>query len=279
MAKDANKKKKAHLSDLFNIGEKTVVTDISGNEYPIWLARPTALQQEDAREKANGKMARFKREAKDKDSDKYIALQVAVDELDHKGLVDQRCLHNESELREQSVNEVLYGEFGDDWSTDDVYFSLITAIQNRYAEIDKFNESMSEGGSDERIDLDEDDELNGLQEQQDNFTRQTSDRFEELMDSERIKHDVKTDEDLRVDLISLALELEAKMSWYETYQVRMLYYACRYPDDTAKFYFKDPESVLEMPSYIRTQLYQSYELMDRGSDDLKNSLSLLSSSA
>jgi hypothetical protein len=59
----------------------------------------------------------------------------------------------------------------------------------------------------------------------------------------------------------------------------MLYYACRYPDDKKKMYFGDPSEVLEIPDYIRKQLFEAYERLEAGSDDVKNSLSLPSSSA
>lgn len=267
----------AHLSSLFTIGTEVTVKDVDGNEYTMWLARPSSVQQEEARERANAKMARYKYEVRDKEGDRYLAIAVALDRLSHDELTDHRVAHQESDLREQAINEVLYGEFGSDWSTDDAYYALIQAITDRFDEISKYNESMRESGSGDRIDLDSDEELNRLVERQDQFTAETESRFQELLEQERAKHRDKTVDELREEVINLTIDLESKMAWYETYQIRMLYYAVRYIDDHKKFYFESSDDVLEIPSYIRQQLYQSYELLDAGSGDLKNSLSLLRS--
>lgn len=278
MSAGANAKKAAvkqpHLSDLFRAGEEVTVVGNDETEYTIWVVRPSSLQQDESREKANGKMARMKLAAMDKESDRYVSLKLSFAEItDHGELIDSRLQYEETDARDLSFNEVLYEE-DSKWSKDDKYLGLIAAITTRYSEILKYNEQMKEAGSDECIVEDSDKELADLLEEQEVFRAEVDVRLKVHISEERELLEQKTDEELREELMDLALDLEARMMWYEAFKTRMLFYACRYNDDRKKFYFDSADDVFEVPDYVRTQLYRAYERVEQGSDDLKNLLSL-----
>jgi hypothetical protein len=283
MAKNANAKKAAnqkrpHLSSLFKVGEVVVVADSDGNEYRIFVRRPSPTQMEEAREYANGKMGRYKRSARDEESDSFIALSESLENQEREDLMTSRAIFDAPELREQAFNEVLYDEdIGDDWETDDRYISTLAAVSSRLADIATYNKEMEESGADDRIDEEEDEQLTEVMVDYDLFQGQVEERSDELLVEKKASRGDMTDEQLREDIMKVTNDLESKMLWYEAYQVKMLYYACRYPDEKKKLYFADPGDVLEIPQYIRAQLYQAYERIEAGSDDLKNSLSLPSS--
>jgi hypothetical protein len=285
MAKNANAKKAAnekrpHLSDLFKVGELVTVVDSDDNEYQIYVRRPSPTQLEEAREHANGKMGRYKRAARDESSDTRIALEESLEDQDRDELISSRAIFDGPEIRDIAFNEVLYDEdLGEDWETDDRYIGVLTAVTTRMGEIEKYNTEMKEADADDRIDEDEDAQLKELLVEYDLFQSQVLERSEVLLKAKIEERGDKTDEQLREDIINVTIDLESKMMWYEAYQVQMLYYACRYPDNKRSLYFTEPSEVLEIPQYIRSQLYDAYERLEAGSDDVKNSLSLPSSSA
>lgn len=274
-------KPRAHLSDLFKAGKEVTVTDHNDVEYVLWLQRPTATQQDEARDAANTKSLRLKMQYKERDGDRYLVLASTMDEMtDHEELVTTRARYEEGEFHNQAFNEVLYADDrGSDWSTDDKYLSLISAISDRWDEIAKYNTQMDEADSDDRILPEDDDQLQELLDQQQVFSNEVEERVGELAEVERKKHINKPDAQLRNEIVKESIETESKLYWYETYQVRMLYYACRSTDDHKKFYFDQSDDLLNLPTHIRQELYLQYEELEKGSEDVKNSLSLPTSSA
>lgn len=274
-------KPKAHLSDLFKVGKVVTVTDADDVEYVLWLQRPTATQQDEARDAANTRALRLKMQYKERDGDRYLVLAATMDEMtDHDELVTTRSRYNEGELRSQAFNEVLYSEdHGQDWNTDDRYLSLIKAISDRWDELAKYNTQMEEAESDDRILPEDDDQLQELLDTQKEFSDEVGKRTEELVGEEKAKHINKPDAQLRNEIVKESIETESKLFWYETYQVKMLYYACRTTEDHGKFYFDKSDDLLNLPSHIRQELYLQYEELEKGSEELKNSLSLPISSA
>jgi hypothetical protein len=267
----------AHLSDLFRKGEEVTIIDDSEIEYKIWVVRPSSLQQEESREKANGKMARMKLAALNKEGDRYVSIKLSFAEVtDRDALVDMRLQYEENDARDLAFNEVLFAE-DSEWAKDDKYMGLVTAITARHGDIAKYNKEMMDADSEDRIDETEDEELLALEKEQAKFRLEVDDRLKELIDGERELLIDKTEDELRDELMDLALDLEARMMWYEAFKNRMLYYACRYNDDRPKFYFSNVDDVLEVPEYARSQLYRAYERVEQGSEDLKNLLSLPSS--
>jgi len=273
-------KPRAHLSDLFRAGEELTITDANDVKYVLWMQRPTAVQQEEAREAANVRALRLRMQYKERDGDRYLVLHQTMEDMtDHEMLVETRSKYNEGDLRTQAFNEVMYDEdHGEDWKKDDRYVSLLSALSGRWDEIAKYNTQMEEADSQERILPEEDEQLQELLAQQEKFGDQVNVRVAELVAEEMEKHINKPDAQLRNEIVKESIEVESRVYWYETHQIRMLYYACRSPDDHDKFYFDVPDDVLNLPSHIRQDLYNAYDELERGSEDVKNSLSLPSSS-
>jgi hypothetical protein len=270
---------RAHLSDLFKTGRDVTIADNAGTDYLLWMVRPTATQQDEAREAANGRMLRLKLEYDEKDSNRYLTLKQTMEEIDDKDeLLDLRSRYKEADLRSQAFNEVLFSEdFGTDWQEDNRYLGLLDAISTRWEEIQRFNDEMEEAEADDRILPEEDEQLTELLKKQEDFQKEQASRLEELIEEEKANHVNKPLAQLRNEIVKESIDTEARLYWYETYQVRMLYYACRDPEEHGHLYFEKSEDVLELPQYIRQELYRQYEELERGSEELKNSLSLPSS--
>ncbi len=276
---EAETKPRTHLSDLFKSGKELTVTDGDGIEYVLWIQRPTATQQDEARDAANTRALRLKMQYKAKDGDRYLVLADTMDSMtDHDELVSTRAKYNEGDFRNQAFNEVLYDEErGTDWNKDGKYLALIGAISDRWDEISRYNEQMIEAESDDRLQPEDDEQLQTLLDEQQEFSDEVNERVEELSEEEQLKHVNKPDAQLRNEIVKESIEVEAKLFWYETFQIKMLYFACRKTEDNDLFYFSEPEDVLNLPSHIRQDLYNAYEELERGSEEVKNSLSLPSS--
>lgn len=271
---------RAHLSDLFKVGTEVTIESSEGEGYPLWVQRPTAVQQDEAREAANARMIRIKQQYDNKKGDRYETLSQTMKEIeDLEALLDMRVQYKSATIREQAFNEVLYEDEGTDWQLDNRYLSLITAITDRWDEITRYNEEMEKGGSEDRILPEKDQDLQELMSKQEEFQAEVTERVEELTATERKLHENKPIAQLRNEVVKESIETEARLYWYETYQTRMLHYACRQLDDHDLFYFSLPEDVMELPAYIRQELYQAYEALERSSEEVKNSLSLPSSLA
>ena len=277
---ETDTKGRAHLSDLFKVGKEVVVEDSEGEEYPLWVQRPTALQQDEAREAANARMIRIKQQYDKKEGDRYVTLAQTMSEVeDLETLLDMRVQYKGAALREQAFQEILYGEKGSDWQLDNKYLSIITAITDRWDEIARYNQQMEEGGAPDRIRGEEDEQMRDLMDKQEEFQAEVKERIEELTEEETKLHKNKPLAQLRNEVVKESIETEARLYWYETYQIQMLHYACRELDDHELFYFASAEDVLELPTYIRQSLYREYEELERGSEEVKNSLSLPNSLA
>ena len=276
--------KTPHLEDLFRKGTVVTITDSDDVEYRILVRRPGPNQHDAVLEAANGKMAKYTIQYEKKEGSSYEALSALVLGYEHDQLLDERLKYVESELREQAFNEVMYDEkIGSRWSRGDdedesviVYVDILTAITDRWAEITRFNDEVE---ADDRIQIEDDEELNRLNEVQEKFQGEVDERAEELMAVERARHANKPDAQLRNEIVKSGIEVEGKLHWYQEYQVRLLYYACRDSENEDDLYFSDPYSILELPTYIKDKLYAAYQELETGSEQLKNSLSLPISSA
>ena len=277
--------KTPHLEDLFRKGTVVTITDSDDVEYEIFVRRPGPNQHNAVLEAANGKMAKYTIQYEKKEGGSYEALHALVLSYEHDQLLDERLKYIESELREQAFNEVMYDEkIGSKWSQgeddDDesivVYVDILTAITDRWEEITRFNDEVE---ADDRIQPDDDEELNRLNEVQEKFQGEVDERTNELVAVERTRHQNKPDAQLRNEIVKSGIDVEGKLHWYQEYQVRLLYYACRDPENKDDLYFSDPYSVLELPTYIKDRLYAAYQELETGSEQLKNSLSLPISSA
>lgn len=270
--------KRPHLEDLFNKGETITITDSEGTEYEIFVRRPTSNQQQVALDAANAKMASYTIQYENKEGPRYDSVAAMVRAEDDKdALIDQIIQYASGDARQEAYHETLYGEHGGVWDGKDggrSYLDTLSAIQERIAEIERYNSEIEE---DDHINREDDEILLGLLKTEEEFQAEVKVREDELMDVERQKHANKPVAQLQNELIKFGIETEGKLYWYEEYQTKLLYYACRDPEETSELYFSNPWEIMELPTYIRTTLYKAYEALELGSEEVKNSLSLPSS--
>jgi hypothetical protein len=275
-----------HLSDVFRSGLDVEVQAPNYEDpnnpliYTIWMQRPAAHQHEEAMNKARAKQARIRRQYTDKESDEYVSmwLQVAdFEELDD--LVESLLAFSENDHRQKAYNEILFSkEVGSDWGPGGSrYLDLLGAVADRMDWILKHNEELAEEDDHLRVWPENDEELLALQAEADTFEKEVEVRMAEMKEAAIAELKTHSTEALRKRLFKKMVDTEAGLAWLQEYRTLMVFYACRYSDDHRRLYFKSPESLWELPDSVRSQLFNAWQDLDAGTDDIKNSLSLLPS--
>jgi hypothetical protein len=285
-------KKQAHLSDLLKTGKEVVFdAEIDGDEVEIklWMRKPVSAQHDEAVAKARGALARRKAAYRDKDSDEFVALQEDLDQFDSKDeLVEQLLRFEESSLKNQAYNEVLYDEDHAPRDEDgellwgeqgEEYLQLLNAMAQRMGEIQEYNKSLGEQDSNLAKSFDDDEELVRMDEQRKSFDDAVEARFEELAEVKRLEFKEKTIAVLQKDLKSRYIDLDGNLSWHDTYQKWMLFFTCRLPEDHSKRYFQNIDEIDYLPPFIQQTLINEMDELDQGIDNTKNLLSLQRSSS
>lgn len=291
MAEAKEPKKVPHLKDLFKTGQMATIK-VYNHDHPdepleiqIWMRKPSSSQHEEALTKGRGAQARKRNEFRDKSSDAYVALQEEINSLETKeDVVDKLLAYEEQRLNQQAFNEVLYPEVDDDeeeeprWGSNGaIYIDLLEGVRARYEEIVAHNAELSPDEPHLRIKLEEDEELVRLNEEQKEFQKEVDEKKEILLERERAKLMAESATTLREKLRKKMVELEVGMAFFQEYKGRLLYFSCRMPEDKSTLYWSSPEDLWEQPQFIQSQILSAYDDLEMGSDDLKNSLSLLPS--
>ena len=276
-------RKQMHLKDLFATGRE-VVFDFEWEgedvEIRIWMRKPTTSQQEEALAKARSKQARRKKKLQDHDSDEYVALVGDLEIYETREDVIDQLLHFEkTRLQTQAFNDILHNEefmprdengkplYGDENVS---YLALLTAIEQRMEEIRQFNSDLQEGDESLFKKFDDDEELQLLRADRDEFERYVEERAKDLEAIEKRKWDGKKIGDLRKLLAKKLIETDAGMAWYQEYRSWMLFFSCRDPDDKSKAYFSSPEEIVELPVTVLSHLEGQLDDMNMPGDSLKN---------
>ena len=276
----ASSVKRPHLRDLYGEGEEITVKVWSGEEMvevPVWLRRPNPLDQQDAQRK--GRAARARTKLRMSKGDELLALEQEVTALSKEQLVDQLISFSNSEFDSTAQNDVLYNKkVGSDWSEEGEDLHAVTsAYQARWMEIVELNEEREK----EEVPVvapESDEELQRLQGVIDEFEKQVRQQVVDLIEDEKKELLTFKRSDLDKKLVSKNIDVEADLDFYQEYQLAMLFYSCRDPENKTEPYFASPREILEYPQMVRTQLSTAYEAMEMGVENIKNWLSLLSSS-
>lgn len=256
-----------HLADLFKVGTlHTVEFDLGDDKFSfdLWIRKPTAEQQGEARAKAQAQSARLKARYRDKESDAYTALWGEITDLESKdGVIDKLLDVDAADRRSKAFNEVMYAEeHGGDWTeAGEDYFGTVTAMTERFEEIDRHNAALPSEDQELRIAPKDDEELQNLQVKFDEFQSQVEERYNQLIAHERAQLDRESEATLREKLVKAFINVESQMAWYQEYRVRMLHYACRYPDDRKRLYFRHRNDILELPVTIQSDLFTALDAL------------------
>lgn len=283
----SEERKRVHLRELFRTGKEVkfdVETDEGPQEVLLWIRKPTAGQQDEALNKAKGQQARRRNVYKDKDSDQYLSYWSDIEQMDSKeDLIDNLFKFDRQRFKTQAYNDVLYNEEyiprdedGEPkWGEgNQKYLELLVGIQNRMDEILKFNEELEDEDSDLWVKFEEDEELQRLEAERDEFESVVDERFEQLKNGFEVEHGRKKLEELRTLLMKRLIDSDASLAWYEEYRKWMLFFACRDYDDRTRTYFSKPDEVLELPGHVLQILEDHLNDLDRSGADIKNLPSL-----
>ena len=274
------KDKQPHIRDLFVRGEDAEVRFFAEGEMqhiPVYLKKPTPLEQQEAQRKARIVKARTRlRLAEGEDR---LALEQELGSLEKDDLIGVLMSFHASELDQRAHNDVLYGkDYGSDWSSEgEDMIALSQAHTDRWGEIIDDNELRAKEEV-ELVDTDKDPELMRIQAKIDKFNEEKTERENDLVESKMADMRKWKKSTVFEKAMDKYVEVEADLAFYQEYQLYMLYEAVRFPDDHAKHYFQSPNEILEYPQVIRAQLSAAYEAMDMGAEHIKNLGSLLSSS-
>jgi hypothetical protein len=105
------------LSDLYVRGKEMAFTDGRGESVTVWLAKPSSIDSESIRRRAQAAKARYQIGADDEESDEYLAsYSVVRDHTDHDRAVD--ILIGEDLLRSRERIEAQYATDEATWGKD-----------------------------------------------------------------------------------------------------------------------------------------------------------------
>lgn len=287
----ANKPAKAlHLKDLFKNGEliSLSIDNPDGSDTPlsveIWMQKPSTTQYEEALTKARARQARKKRKILDPNTDEFEAYRDQLKQYDDRdAIVDALVRFEENRLRTQAYNLVLYAPVAEGeepkWGKDGSHYTdLLAAIKSRYDELAKYNKELGDEDSSLRIDIETDEEMIRLNVELDTFTTEVNTHYEQLRVDEVKLNASVTMADLKQKLLDKFIDVDTGLEFYQEYKVYMLLYACRYPIEHHKLYFEDVDTIWSLPDWVRNHLFNKFDDIEESLDDVKNSLSLLSSS-
>ena len=211
--------------------------------------------------------------------DEHDAVVQEVDAMSKSEIADRMLDFVRADIEAEAHHEVMWKEgVGDDWTPEGRDLSSLSdAFYDRWSEIQALNETRVEEEL-EPIDPIGDSEMQALQSQIDDFEAQVTARTAEKR--EDLHHDLMKvgRSELAERLVKKTIDVETDLEFFQVYQLSMLYHTCRDPKDRGKPYFQSPEEIMEYPIMVRTQLQTAYDTMELGVDNLKNWLSLLSSS-
>lgn len=285
-------KKTPHLKDLFKTGDLVTIPVVNPDDpenpinVEIWIRKPTTSQHDEALTKGRSAAARRRNQFRDKESDLYISVMEQVNAIETKTELAEKILsYEDQKLHQQAYHEVMFPEVDEDddeneprWGKDGQhYMDLLTAVRDRYEEILKHNEELTPDEQHLRLSLETDEELARLAAEQEEFQKDVEERYELLKARELAKWTAKSNEDLRATLHKRMVELDVGAAFYQEYKSRLIYFSCRYPDDKDRLYWDSPDEIWEQPQFVQSAILNAIDTLEMGQDDLKNSLSLLSS--
>lgn len=250
-----------HLKDLLTVGHMAEVLYVGQDEVEdkveVWVSKPTSPQQQQASHEA--RIASSRRRVALKSEGDYAGLLEDEVPFEEDALIDLLMLEKSVDLRRQAYEEILHSdEHGSDWESEG--FDLL-AISEALSEIVK-------GVENESV-LEDNEEYQKLNDVQKRFFVEVDARAEELIEIERRKMRAFTVDEMRSQVIDEYIDREVRMVWYETYRNHILFYAIRYPDRKKKLYFDSVSDLLELPDYVFAQLWDQFNNISLGSDDLK----------
>ena len=267
----------AHLNEIFKTGKLIeVVYPEMATEEPVmvWVARPNQPQQDMVAKKARSARARRFIELK-ADNEEGIALKLEVDEMKKPEIVEALLDGERGKYRKQAYNEVMFSEdFGSDWGKEgEKFIEALNAAIERSSEIIAWNEEHEAAGNEtEMIEPLKDKELMRINEIQEQFSAEVTERTEELLAGEHAEVAKKTLVTLRAELLKARVSLECDMEWMKIRRYGLLHYALRYPDedDRSKLYFQSQDDIISLPPVIQEQLFAAQESLEMGVEDIKN---------
>lgn len=264
-------KAQPHLRDLFRVGElvtlKIPQPDGSIRTVDIWMRVPSPDNQQEAIRKAGAKQARLRQALKDPTSDDYTALLSDMDALEQRSDMEEFLLSvDDSELREQAYNDVLYGDYGSNWDSEEDKnkqpgLDYLNVLQATY---DRSEELKAEG-----LPQENDPEMQRLQAVWQRFQDEVDERLGALRQQAALKFQSESDASLREQIWKRLVDLLTRTAWLEEYNLWLIHFACRYPNDRKKFYFRDPFEIRELPEYVQSQINDGYREVSRAGSDLK----------
>lgn len=269
------KETQPHLRDLFRVGQTATIqvpTDKGVQSVDLWVRNPGPDHQQEAIRKAGVARARMRMAFKDTNSDEYIAMREEVDSLEtRQDLEDFLASTDESELREQAYNEILYGEWGSNWSAEEKDgVEGLDYLNNLQAMLERRNQLEDDPAKPR---LDQDPEYERLRLVYEQFQNEVTERVGVLRQAKMLGLQGESDEDLRNRILKVIIDLMCQSAWVDEYNQWMLVYAFRYPEDKKRLYFRDPTDVADLPSSVQAQLLDHFREVSRAGNDLKGSSS------
>lgn len=260
--------KRPHLRDLFQAGELLTI-EAGGQTFEVWVRNPPVDDHDEAIRKAGAKSARLRAAFKDQESDDALSLQSDLDQLETRQNLEEFILSGEdADLREQAYNDVLFGEWGSNWSDEEKNGQPGLAYLHTLEGLFTRKDELREKGVEPR-EIEEDPEVVRLQAAYDAFQGEVDERLGALRQAFKAKFQNEDEVALRKEAEKRLVDLLSRSAWVDEYMRWMLYFSCRDPDNHRQLYFNSPAEIGDLPQGIQTQIQEKYREVSRAGTDLK----------
>ena len=211
----------SHLEKMFSSGKQFTISIPDADDVEIWVERPNVIQMREIVRKARASKARRKQELLNRKSDERLAIDLEIDDMNKKDLVEFLSTKVTQEKMQQATNEVMFKpDVGSDWGVEgEEYLSVVDAVIVRLEEIQEHNESLAQAevttGSINPVD---DEELMRLSAEQERFSDEVQERHDELMEEIRVEVALKSTEERVKQVKDERIDQECNIAWFEEYQ-------------------------------------------------------------
>ena len=226
-------------------GDKNPATD---DDLIVWVQPPDPLQREEAVRAGQAARARSMLAAKDPETREGVEAENFVADLTREQISDY-ILQNESrEFRSRAIQEVLRESEWEDF----------TALQD----------SMREW---EEAGFPDTEEWASLVKRDSEYGQQVKTRVQEMLEDARDGLKLISVEELRQRAKKKYTDALGNQSFMQTYEIQMLFLACRDDEDHQELFFEDPDELMKQPELVQIALADALAEFIKDPGEAKNS--------
>lgn len=210
------------------------------DEIALYVRPPSPLQREMAMRDGQARRARALINAKRKeDSEEHLTIMAFLADMSDDTLLEYVLINDAQERQQEAMRDVL-GR--DDWKD-------ITDLQEALRQFSEMSEE----------ELAENEEYLAIMEQDEKFGDQVAERLRELTDAQRDALRMQSRESLERKALDKRSEMIGSQAFINEYELQMLYYSIRDPENHSNLYFESAREFAEQHEDFRETIERALE--------------------